>query len=469
MICIYFLLITLTFFTNLKGNDEKENKYISIEFYSKNHFNPEKKYFHENITKNELYSKIKLGSNEQVIEMKLDLNHYQTYILKNDFVNKEYIPFDSNSSTTFKTFKRFYTRNSEFSSGLLALDDLILYNNTQKIKIDNFYFAHIDNGFKTMPGSLGFCVFEKEIYPQKSMNLIDQLKNRSIINNNNYAFIFDLNNKNKNYKGNVYIGEHLSQIIPGALKDLEKANIRLSQRNHSEEGISSLDLNCVYLGNYEYKIDLINNKTFKKVEAQFDLKNDFIIATDEYSNKIYEIFFKNLFSSLKCSRERFVYYSNYYAVKCDKSIYIKSFPDLIFDVSTVFEKIYIILDYNDLFEIKDDFIYFKIILISNPEEGANTNKNWILGKEFLKLFLVNFNIEKKDITIYYKKKLRNEEKKNINEKLTLVILIIALIILGGIIILLVIKSKKLKNIIKRRNRLNILEVELIEKRENNSV
>ena len=468
MIYIYFLLITLTFFTNSKSNDEKENKYIAIEFYSKNHFDTDKKYFYENITKNYLYSKIKLGSNEQVVEVKIDLNHYQTYILKNDFVNKEYIPFDSNSSNTFKTFKRFYTKNSEFSSGVLALDDLILYNNTQKIKFDNFYFAHIDHGFKTMPGSIGFCVFEREIYPQKSMNLIDQLKNRSIINNNNFAFIFDLNNNN-NYKGKIYIGEHLSQIIPETLTEYERANIKLTHRNYSEEGISALDINCVYLGNYEYKINLINNNTLKKVEAQFDLKNDFIIATDEYSNMIYKIFFNNLFSSLKCSRESFVYYSNYYAVKCDKSINIKTFPDLIFDFSTDLEKINIILDYNDLFELKDDFFYFKIILSWNPDEGVNINQNWILGKEFLKLCLVNFNIDNKDITIYYKKKMKNEEKKIINEKWTLVILIVALIILGGIIILLVIKSKKLKNIIKKRNRLNILEVELTEKRENNSV
>ena len=50
MICIYFLLIALTFFTNSKSNDEKENKYIAIEFYSKNHFDTDKKYFYENIT-----------------------------------------------------------------------------------------------------------------------------------------------------------------------------------------------------------------------------------------------------------------------------------------------------------------------------------------------------------------------------------------------------------------------------------
>ena len=468
MICIYFLLIILTFFTNSKGNNEKEKKYISLEFYSKYSFESEKKYFHENITKNYLYSKIKLGSNEQVIEMKLDLNHYETYILKNTFVNKEYIPFDTNNSKTFKTFKRFYTKNNEFSSGLLALDELIINNDTQKIKMENFYFGYIDEGFKKMPGSIGFSVFKKEIYPQKTMNFIEQLQNRSLINNNNFAFIFDLNNNN-NYKGNLYIGEHLSQIIPEVLNEYERAMIKMSHRSYNEEAISSLDINGVYLGNYEYNIDTVNNNSLnKKVEAQFDFKYDYIIATDEYSNMIYQIFFKNLFSSLKCFRESFVYYSYFYAVKCDKSIDIKSFPDLIFDFSSDLEKVNIILDYNDLFELKDDFYYFKIILTWNTDESVIINKNWILGKEFFRIFLINFNMERKDITIYYKKKLKNGEENKSNEKWTMLILILTVFILSGIIILLVIKANKLKYIVKNRSRLNVLEVELTENKENNN-
>ena len=442
MICIYFLLIILTFFTNSKGNNEKEKKYISLEFYSKYSFESEKKYFHENITKNYLYSKIKLGSNEQVIEMKLDLNHYETYILKNTFVNKEYIPFDTNNSKTFKTFKRFYTKNNEFSSGLLALDELIINNDTQKIKMENFYFGYIDEGFKKMPGSIGFSVFKKEIYPQKTMNFIEQLQNRSLINNNNFAFIFDLNNNN-NYKGNLYIGEHISQIIPEVLNEYERAMIKMSHRSYNEEAISSLDINGVYLGNYEYNIDTVNNNSLnKKVEA---------------------------FSSLKCFRESFVYYSYFYAVKCDKSIDIKSFPDLIFDFSSDLEKVNIILDYNDLFELKDDFYYFKIILTWNTDESVIINKNWILGKEFFRIFLINFNMERKDITIYYKKKLKNGEENKSNEKWTMLILILTVFILSGIIILLVIKANKLKYIVKNRSRLNVLEVELTENKDNNNI
>ena len=220
------------------------------------------------------------------------------------------------------------------------------------------------------------------------MNFIDQLKSNNLINNYNFAFIFNDKNKEKNFKGDLYIGEDLNKIIPDIITKYNKTVVKSSQKSLNEDGIWALDINEVYLGNYEYKIDSGNIDINKRVQAQFDLKYDFIMATDEYSKMIYKIFFKNLFSSLKCYRESFVYYSYFYAVKCEKSIEIKSFPDLIFDFSSEFEKVNLILDYNDLFEIKGDFIYFKIILTWPPEENIIKilMKIGFLEKYFLKFF-----------------------------------------------------------------------------------
>ena len=83
--------------------------------------------------------------------------------------------------------------------------------------------------------------------------------------------------------------------------------------------------------------------------------------------------------------------------------------------------------------------------------------------------MINFNTERKDITIYYKKKLKNGEENKSSEKWTMLILILTVFILSGIIILLVIKANKLKYIIKNRSRLNVLEVELAENKDNNNI
>ena len=468
--CI-FIYLFIIFPKFSKNKDEKKVMYISIQFYSKFPYQSEKNYFYENITKNYLYSEIKLGSNEQNIEMKLELNYYETYILKNTLVNKQlYSPFETNSSKTFKTFDRFYAKYNEFSSGILSSDDLIIYNNSKDIKINNFYFAYVDNGFKSIPGSIGLSLIKKLVYPEQSMNFIDQLKSNNLINNYNFAFIFNNKNKEKNFKGDLYIGEDLNKIIPDIITKYNKTVVKSSQKSLNEDGVWALDINEVYLGNYEYKIDSGNIDINKRVQAQFDLKYDFIMATDEYSKMIYKIFFKNLFSSLKCYRESFVYYSYFYAVKCEKSIDIKSFPDLIFDFSSEFEKVNLILDYNDLFEIKGDFIYFKIILTWPPEENIIINENWIFGKVFFKIFLVNFNKERKDISIYYKEKTKKIFEENTHgTNLIFYLIIIIMIIMSGIIILLIVKFLKLKKFVKNRKRLNVLEVELTENKGNKNI
>ena len=464
LIFIIILLLEIS-----KGKNEEELKYISIDFYSKFPYETEKNYFHENIIKNYLFSKIKIGSREQTLEMKLDLNYYETYILKNDSVNKNlYVPFETNSSISFKTLERFYAKYNEFSTAILSSDDLIIYDDKKNIKINNFYFAYVDQGFKSIPGSIGLSLYKIIIYPEQSMNIIDQLKNKSLINNYNFAFIFDDNNKKNNYNGKLYIGEDICKIIPEEINKYNKIVIKSSQKKINEGGIWAIDINEIYLGNYEYKIDSLNNEINKNIQAQFDLKYDFIMATDEYSKMIYKIFFKNLFSSLKCFREGFAYFSFYYTVKCEKSVDIKLFPDLIFDFSSEFEKININLDYNDLFEIKDDFFYFKIILVWPSEEKIIINKNWIFGKEFFKIFKVNFNKERKDIIIYYKEKNKKLVEKNIIEKNWIILfLIIIIVFMIGLIIFLSDKFIRLKKLIKNRKRLNVLEVELTEKMNKN--
>ena len=465
-LCIFlYIIILLSCKWSIEKN-EKEVKYLSIKFYSKYPYKSEKNYFHENITNNYLYSEIKLGSKEQNLQMKLDLNYYETYIMKSTLVNKQLdLFFDTNSSQTFKTYDKFYAKYNEFSTGLLSSDELIIYNNSQKIKIDDFYFSFVNKGFKSFPGSIGLSLFKTLIYPKQSMNFIDQLKNKSLINKYNFAFIFNSNNnKEINYKGDLYIGEDLDKIIPDITDKYNKIIIKSSQKRLNEGGIWALDINEIYIGNFENKID---SSYDKRVQAQFDLKYDFIIATDEFSKMIYKIFFKNLFSSLKCFRENFVYYSYFYAVKCEHSVNIKTFPNLTFVFASEFEKENITLDYNDLFEIKDGFFYFKIILTWSPEEGININQNWIFGKEFFKIFLVSFDKEKKVISFYYKekgKKFMEEKVKEKNWKSLIIFLI--MFFMSIIIIVLFVKFSKLKKILKNRNRLNILEVELTENNAN---
>ena len=466
----YFLLTTIivSFIFNIYFcNEEKEVKYIITEITSKYPYKDEKNYFYENYTNNYLFAKIKLGSHQQIMEMKCDLNLYETYIVKKDIVNQQlYIPYEADLSTTFNTSKRFYSQKGDFSTALLSKDNLIVNNGQKDIKSDDFYFAYVDEGFKKCAGSIGFNLLKTVVYPEESMNFIDQLKNNDIISGYSLTIKFT-----SNYNGYLLIGSDLEDIIPNEIENYSKHTVKASGYGMLNDGKWEIDLNRVLVGESE----LLESKKIK-----FDLKIDFIIATDEYSEFIFKNFFSNLFGTDKCIREELSSFKYYLGIKCNKDIEIKNFPSLVFDMPSDYEKFHLILDYEDLFEEIGEYKYFKIIVTNNELSSISINDNWIFGKQFFKTNLLKYNKDRKDITLYIQEKKKKEEeedsnsdsnnkgsnsndnKNNLSEnnnEIWLWILIAILVVMAGIIIYLLIKCFKQGKIIKKRKRLNFLEVD----------
>ena len=445
------LIITIITLTIINISFCAEEKHVILDFYARYPDPDEENYFYPDYTNNYLYTKIKLGSNEQNVEMKIDLNLYETYIVKEDIVNKKlYVPFNASSSTTFNATKRFFSLKGEFSQAILSQDKLVVYDGEKDIKFKNFYFAYVDEGYNKFAGSIGFNLLKTNIYPEESMNFIDQLKNNSIISGYTLTIIFD----NK-YKGQFYIGQDIEEINPSITKDYNKQVLRASGHGLINDGKWELDLNRVIVGEAE----LIYSKRIR-----FDLKDDFILATDEYSEYISQDFFSTLFGTDKCVKEELPSFKYYLGIKCQKNINIKNFPDLIFDLSTEYEKFNLTMDYEDLFEEKGEYLYFKIIITSNEISTIPINKEWVFGQEFFRNNIVAFNKDRREINIYYKqktsKKSGSEKKHNYNAyNIVLLVLIFVLAIMAGLIAYLLIKCIKQGKIIKRRSRLNILEDE----------
>ena len=70
-----------------------------------------------------------------------------------------------------------------------------------------------------------------------------------------------------------------------------------------------MDLSRVIVGEAE----LIYSK-----KIRFDLKDDFIIATDEYSEFISQNFFNTSFGTDKCVKEELLSFKYYLGIKCLK-------------------------------------------------------------------------------------------------------------------------------------------------------
>ena len=452
LISIFIILILKIYICD----EVKGHKFVIANISTKYPEEGEKNYFYDHYIDNYLFLKIKLGSDEQNIEMKFELNNYETYIVKEDFVNKtEFTPFYTNTSTTFKTLKRFYSQKSEFTTALLSNDSLVVNNGKEDIKINNFYFAYLDQAWIKYPGSIGFNLLSGVSYPEESMNFIDQLKNNSIISGYSLTIKFD-----NNYQGQLIIGPDMEDILPYEIDKATRHSVYVEKPSYNNDGKWILKFDKVLVGTSE----LLYSK-----ETILNLKYDFIISTDEYTEFIFKNFFSSFFGSKQCTKEKNNLFQYYYGVKCNKNINIKNFPDLKFNIATKSEQFSLVLDYDDLFEEVGEYKYFKIILTWKPTETSTINSEWTLGKYFFKKYLVTFNKDRNNINIYVTEKQKKEEESdnsnsNLNEisnyEKWLWILVVVLLIMAGVIAYLLIKCIKQGKIIKKKSRLNILDDEM---------
>ena len=452
LISIFIILILKIYICD----EVKGHKFVIANISTKYPEEGEQNYFYDHYIDNYLFLKIKLGSNEQNIEMKFELNNYETYIVKEDFVNKtEFTPFYTNTSTTFKTLKRFYSQKSEFTTALLSNDSLVVNNGKEDIKINNFYFAYLDQAWIKYPGSIGFNLLSGVSYPEESMNFIDQLKNNSIISGYSLTIKFD-----NNYQGQLIIGPDMEDILPYEIDKATRHSVYVEKPSYNNDGKWILKFDKVLVGTSE----LLYSK-----ETILNLKYDFIISTDEYTEFIFKNFFSSFFGSKQCTKEKNNLFQYYYGVKCNKNVNIKNFPDLKFNIATKSEQFSLVLDYDDLFEEVGEYKYFKIILTNKTTETSTINNEWILGKYFFKKYLVTFNKDRNNINIYVTEKQKKEEESdnsnsNLNEisnyEKWLWILVVVLLIMAGVIAYLLIKCIKQGKIIKKKSRLNILDDEM---------
>ena len=452
LISIFIILILKIYICD----EVKGHKFVIANISTKYPEEGEQNYFYDHYIDNYLFLKIKLGSDEQNIEMKFELNNYETYIVKEDFVNKtEFTPFYTNTSTTFKTLKRFYSQKSEFTTALLSNDSLVVNNGKEDIKINNFYFAYLDQAWIKYPGSIGFNLLSGVSYPEESMNFIDQLKNNSIISGYSLTIKFD-----NNYQGQLIIGPDMEDILPYEIDKATRHSVYVEKPSYNNDGKWILKFDKVLVGTSE----LLYSK-----ETILNLKYDFIISTDEYTEFIFKNFFSSFFGSKQCTKEKNNLFQYYYGVKCNKNVNIKNFPDLKFNIATKSEQFSLVLDYDDLFEEVGEYKYFKIILTNKTTETSTINNEWILGKYFFKKYLVTFNKDRNNINIYVTEKQKKEEESdnsnsNLNEisnyEKWLWILVVVLLIMAGVIAYLLIKCIKQGKIIKKKSRLNILDDEM---------
>ena len=390
--------------------------------------------------------------------MRIDLNNYITYVVNKELVNNNlFISFNEKTSKTFyNSLQYFDSYSNDLYRALVCKDTLTINKN----KINDFYFAYANalSYFDQVPsGSMGFNYYKDPVIPKEKLNFIDQLKTKEIISGYSLTFIF-----NTNYKGELYLGPDYDEIFTKSNSLYNKKIIKITGGTSYIYNRWGLTFNKIRVG--EMELD------YSK-EAYFNLRENFIIATDEYSDKIYSQFFSKLIMQNQCIKEEYSISDHLYTIKCSNNLIFEKFPPLEFCLTDVnMEPFNLVLDYKNLFETIGEYQYFKIILVFRFDPTIPLRVVWDFGKSFFKEYLMTFNKDAKTITFYNKRDEKGKtideimemnRKKNRNKNLELVILIIILLILLVFTFLLLRRSIRQQFEIKNKNRKNILISEMV--------
>ena len=433
---IFFLLLSLITLTS--------QNYLQIPFHTKyieKNANSNFDYHYQNY----LYLQIQVGSVKQLIDMKLQLNDYPTYILKKklNMVNNYESNFYPKTSDSYYFYKSFKFYAEEYESGIVSFDDFRINDNLLILKFKFIYVNETSMSPDLSLGSIGFAAECPSTFPVQDINFIEQLKNDNIISGEKLCFKFNTVNEGD---GSIFIGENFEKIILPNLENYNEIKVPI--------------LNNIWSIKFE-KVELNDENIMFEDVMKLDLYNEYIISTTAYKNKIMEIFFDKLINEKVCSVHN-IGGLRTNKIKCKKTVLekIQNFPKLKFTMKNIDSQDFTIeFTHEELFEIEGNTVNFKILFPQFFENEYFTQKHWIFGKMFFRNNLLVLDKEEKTINFYVSKEKNIEEK--INE-INVMLWIYPVILFGMIIMLGVLLNKYFKLVNKIKKKKNYLMNEMEE-------
>jgi len=415
----------------------------------------------DNYLEYKIYSEIKIGTPSKTLPLFINSNikifrmKFEEQIPNFD-LNKydKYVPLESSSFiniTNLSNLEEFYFFGYSLINETIKLcknkncndeieiKNIQLYSETKKDILNDKYSYSI--------AEIGIPFSKSTDYQS---DILNELKNFGIINSTIITFEY---NDNKN--GNIYIGEY-PHIYDYNNYDKNLLMTAYSIPNYSINNQIKIRMDKIYISyeNTNSVFYLENNNIL------FNFGSGIILSTEEYYNKILEIYFNKYINLNICEihTEKRGFNNNYQIISCQKreEFKINEFPTLYLfkeEFKYIFE-----LNYLDLFEEIGNKYYFLII------NFPFSNNNFELGKPFLKKYQMSYNVDMS--TIHFYRKLDKNNKDNfentIKDTRKKLIILFNLIILLCLLIFVFYKKvfhkkrKLRKNEIKEDNNYEIL-------------
>ena len=360
-----------------------------------------------------IYTNISMGTPIQIVSHFIFQDEYYfnfkkrqlsyNYIKSSIFLNKENLSsfwFDNNKSST-----SIINDDEEVFSDVYYFDTL----NNSIIKVENL--RHNTNLKESKElykcGLIGLYHKNYKIYRNNSINLMEELKSKGIINEYSFTILY-------NEKRNLFNDQedNLGKCIIG-----ESPYIFSSSQFKIEDEVANPEKGWSILINQIISSKM--NYTEENIEMEIRLTTAFILGTNLYKDEIHKKFFSELIKKNLCSLELLsenIFPHEYYVYSCENNEEmrekIKLFPSLKFEIKI--NDLYFIFSYADLFKLFNDKLYFMIIF--KIEKYSTYIPRWVVGEIFLRKYLTTFNYDSKMI-IFYRNQVNeaNIKSENVNE------------------------------------------------------
>ena len=373
----YFLLF---FLQNLKLYSNKSIiiPFEEFLFYTRNKNNLEiinydkNKFIEENLFP-KFVSILKIGTPEKIIPSIFNIRETSLSLAPNE----EYRLISYNNKTSsllYNPTKSISFKNSTYNKNNLQYNQYYLINETIKlftdIKLENM--EEINNFQIYLRDNLENAFSYLDISNRDNNFIINQLKEKKIINSSiiTIKYISDSD-------GYIIIGEY-----PHIYDNKNYFKEQLIEFNFETSNGKYYDIlaNKIFLSWNDY-----NDKSESKKEKRLIFQNvisfyfnlNLIIASEEYMNKVRDIFFYKFIENKICSSNIVPMFGRVYLIySCNKvkELDLTKFPTLNFNFYE--SKLNFDLNYKDLFLEKNNIYYFLVTC------DYHINENWKLGKPF---------------------------------------------------------------------------------------
>ena len=380
---------------------------------------------YKNFFVKELYTEVSIGSPPQNLNININPDNFIFYISPD--ICYDYSPsyYNYSNSKSFFLISAGPEEDGFYSlgGGTYARDLFSFFNSTDlknnisNIMLEFFYSSYLSFqkynqicgvlglGLKKRNGNNGFDTF------------LSVLKKKRLINSYSWTYLFF--NKDNDAKkilnipdiSNKYIIHNFDGMI--IIGNYSRINTNI---NNNDNILTSLAIER----DNELKWDIIINKIYnkyedincndKKVYLDLSINYDYIISPKIFFDKLIIPYFTPYIKNKKCNLKEIkndIYI--YDIIICDKNIFkekdIINFPTIYFyhmNFNYTFE-----LTYKDLFEMRNNDIFFLIIKNKN-----NFNQDiWRMGKIFLEKYFFSFNQDAKTINFHLDNIINNEDIK----------------------------------------------------------